>query len=232
MRVVDGRLSVRETREASRADAFYLLYFFTTHVHLLFPAKHPSRATLRSSSALRSFLVQTLGGGGNGGAEDVELESVSIGATNRGDGGEEKRTGDEPFEGGFIVVAKRRRVRVLGVDAESIDDDDTNFASRARRWNRDANGELAASRVCRGDGALETVERRQRETRDVRSVGRHRRLGVIERTSIDDLVRDVHARAAHDAVVALVEHDAEGIVTARRGLAAKKPSGESASLAP
>ena len=93
MRVVDGRLSVRETREASRADAFYLLYFFTDTCSFAIPrAKHPSRATLRSSSALRSFLVQTLGGGGNGGAEDVELESVSIGATNRGDGGGEKRT--------------------------------------------------------------------------------------------------------------------------------------------
>ena len=96
MRVVDGGLSVRETREASRADAFYSLYFFNDARSFAIPrAKLPSRATLGSSSALRSFLVQTLGGGGNGGAEDVELESVSIGATNRGDGGEEKRTGDD-----------------------------------------------------------------------------------------------------------------------------------------
>ena len=43
MRVVDGRLSVRETREASRADAFYLLYFFNDTC-LLFLARSFHRA--------------------------------------------------------------------------------------------------------------------------------------------------------------------------------------------
>ena len=45
MRVVDGRLSVRETREASRADAFYCCTFSMTHVRAIPRAKLPSRAT-------------------------------------------------------------------------------------------------------------------------------------------------------------------------------------------